>query len=63
MEPTVLENLGLKVYEDITDVYQRDLRQSYLNNFKIIDEGYKNLETVLKKYVDDKLGEIENGTY
>lgn len=63
MEPTVLENLGLKVYEDITDVYQRDLRKSYLDNFKAIDVGYKDLETALKKYIDDKLGEIENGTY
>lgn len=63
MEPTVLENLGLKVYEDITDVYQRDLRKSYLDNFKAIDAGYKDLETALKKYIDDKLGEIENGTY
>ena len=63
MEPTVLENLGLKVYEDITDVYQRDLRKSYLYNFKAIDAGYKDLETALKKYIDDKLGEIENGTY
>lgn len=63
MEPTKTENLGLSIYEDITDVYQRDLRKSYLDNFKAIDAGYKNLETTLKKYVDDKLGEIENGTY
>lgn len=63
MEPTKTENLGLSIYEDITDVYQRDLRKSYLDNFKAIDAGYKNLETALKKYVDDKLGEIENGTY
>lgn len=63
MEPTKTENLGLSIYEDITDVYQRDLRQSYLNNFKTIDSKYKDLETALKKYVDDKLGEIENGTY
>lgn len=63
MEPTKTENLGLSIFEDITDVYQRDLRQSYLNNFKTIDSKYKEIETVLKKYVDDKLGEIENGTY
>ena len=63
MEPTKTENLGLSIYEDITDVYQRDLRKSYLDNFKAIDAGYKNLETALKKYVDDKLGEIDNGTY
>ena len=63
MEPTKTENLGLSIYEDITDVYQRDLRKSYLDNFKAIDAGYKNLETALKKYVDDKLGEIDNGNY
>lgn len=63
MEPTKTENLGLSIYEDITDVYQRDLRKSYLDNFKAIDAGYKNLETALKKYVDDTLKEIENGTY
>ena len=63
MEPTKTENLGLSIYEDITDVYQRDLRKSYLDNFKAIDAGYKNLETALKKYVDDTLKEIETGTY
>ena len=31
------EHLGLTIYSDITDVYQRELRQSYLENFKILD--------------------------
>ena len=57
------ENLGLTIYPDITDVYQRELRQSYLENFKILDEASSRLEERMQKYVNDRLGAIENGTY
>lgn len=57
------ENLGLTIYPDITDVYQRELRQSYLENFKILDEASVQLEERMQKYVNDRLGAIENGTY
>ena len=57
------ENLGLTIYPDITDVYQRQLRQSYLENFKILDEASVQLEERMQKYVNDRLGAIENGTY
>ena len=57
------ENLGLTIYPDITDVYQRQLRQSYLENFKILDEAFAKLEERMQKYVNDRLGAIENGTY
>ena len=57
------EHLGLTIYPDITEVYQRELRQSYLDNFNKIDEEYFNLEERMKKYVNDRLGAIENGTY
>ena len=57
------ENLGLTIYPDITDVYQRELRQSYLENFKILDQASVQLEERMQKYVNDRLGAIENGTY
>ena len=57
------ENLGLTIYPDITDVYQWELLQSYLENFKILDEASAQLEERMQKYVDDRLGAIENGTY
>ena len=57
------ENLGLTIYPDIMDVYQRELRQSYLENFKILDEASAQLEERMQKYVNDRLGAIENGTY
>lgn len=57
------ENLGLTIYPDITGVYQRELRQSYLDNFSKIDKASKDMETTLKKYVNDRLGAIENGAY
>ena len=57
------ENLGLTIYPDITDVYQRQLRQSYLENFKILDEASVQLEERMQKYVNDRLGAIEHGTY
>ncbi|MGN0735206.1 MAG: hypothetical protein ACI4LP_05235 [Anaerovoracaceae bacterium] len=56
-------NLGLTIYPDITGVYQRDLRESYANNFKLIDEAVPKLESALKEYVDQQLGVIENGSY
>lgn len=57
------EKLGLTIFPDISDVYQRELRQSYLENFKLLDQAVVNLESELKKYVNDRLGAIENGTY
>ena len=57
------ENLGLTIYPDITDVYQRELRQSYLENFKILDHASAQLEERMQKYVNDRLGAIENGSY
>lgn len=57
------EHLGLTIYSDITDVYQRELRQSYLENFKILDQASAQLEERMQKYVNDRLGAIENGTY
>lgn len=57
------EKLGLTIFPDISDVYQRELRQSYLENFKLLDQAVGNLESELKKYVNDRLGAIENGTY
>ena len=57
------EHLGLTIYSDITDVYQRQLRQSYLENFRILDEASAQLEERMQKYVNDRLGAIENGTY
>ena len=57
------EHLGLTIYPDITDVYQRELHQSYLENFKILDEASAQLEERMQKYVNDRLGAIENGTY
>lgn len=57
------EHLGLTIYPDIADVYQRELRQSYLKNFQILDEASAKLEERMQKYVNDQLGAIENGTY
>lgn len=57
------ENLGLTIYPDITDVYQRELRQSYLENFKLLDTSFAQLESDLRAYVDTVLGGIENGSY
>ena len=57
------EHLGLTIYPDITDVYQRELRQSYLENFKILDKASAQFEERMQKYVNDRLGAIENGTY
>ena len=57
------EHLGLTIYSDITDVYQRELRQSYLENFKILDEASAQLEERMQKYVNDRLAAIENVTY
>jgi hypothetical protein len=56
-------NLGLTVYPDITGVYQKELRQSYDANFELLDQAVKKLETSLHKYVEDRLGEIENASY
>ena len=57
------KNLGLKVYKDITEVYQRELRQSYAENFEKIDSAAKDIEDKLKAYVNEQLGVIENGSY
>ena len=57
------EHLGLTIYSDITDVYQRELRQSYLENFKILDEASAQLEERILKNAKDGMGAIENGTY
>ena len=57
------EKLGLTIFPDIFDVYQRELRQSYLENFKLLDQAAADLESDLKKYVNDRLGAIENGAY
>lgn len=57
------EHLGLTIYPDIAEVYQRELRQSYLENFKLLDQAAADLETNLKKYVNDRLGAVENGSY
>ena len=57
------ENLGLTIYPDITDVYQRELRQSYLENFKLLDKASADLEQRLQKYINERLGAIENGYY
>lgn len=57
------EHLGLTIFPDVTDVYQRELRQSYLENFRLLDQAAQDLESDLKKYVNDRLGAIENGTY
>lgn len=57
------EHLGLTIFPDVTDVYQRELRQSYLENFKLLDQAAQDLESDLKKYVNDRLGAIENGAY
>jgi hypothetical protein len=53
----------LTVYPDITGVYQKELRQSYDANFELLDQAVKKLETSLHKYVEDRLGEIENASY
>lgn len=57
------KNLGLKVYKDISGVYQRELRQSYAENFEKIDTAAKDIEDKLKAYVNEQLGVIENGSY
>lgn len=57
------EHLGLTIYPDIAEVYQRELRQSYLENFRLLDAAFAELEARMQKYVNDKLGAIENGTY
>ena len=57
------KNLGLTVYPDVTGVYQRELRKSYEDNFRLVDAEIPKLEDQLKKYIDDTLGVIENGTY
>ena len=57
------ENLGLTIYPDVSGVYQKELRESYTNNFKLIDKAVPKLETALKEYVDQQLGVIENGSY
>ncbi len=55
--------LNLTVYTDIDGVYQRELRQSYAENFQKIDAGIAKLETDLKAYVEKQLEVIENGYY
>ena len=40
-----------------------ELRQSYLENFQILDAASAELEARMQKYVNDKLGAIENGAY
>lgn len=57
------KNIKLTVYPDISGVSHRDIRQSYYNNFIAIDKQFKDAEDALKEYVDQKIGEIENGTY
>ena len=57
------ENLGLTIYPDITDVYQRELRRSYVDNFRKIDASAKILEEQIKAYLNERLGAIENGSY
>ena len=57
------EHLGLTIYPDITEVYQRELRQSYLENFRRLDAASAELEARMQKYVNDRLGAIENGAY
>jgi hypothetical protein len=57
------EKLGLTVYPDIADVYQRELRQSYLENFMMLDTAFGDLEERMQKYVNERLGAIESGTY
>ncbi len=56
-------NIGLSVFQDISGIYQRELRQSYYNNFLKIDESFGTFKTDLQEYIDQKIGEIENGTY
>lgn len=57
------DNLKLTVFPDITGVYQRELRQSYDENFRLLDKAIPNVEKTLKDYVDQQLGVIENGSY
>lgn len=57
------KNIGLSVFPDISGIYQRELRQSYYDNFLKIDESFGTFKTDLQKYIDQKIGEIENGTY
>lgn len=63
MAETKTENLNLTVFDDISGVFQRDLRKSYDENFRKIDMGVKTLETKLTQYLDQQLGVIENGAY
>ena len=51
------------MYKDITGVYQRELLQSYAENFEKIDTAAKDIEDKLKAYVNEQLGVIENGSY
>ena len=37
------EHLGLTIYPDIAEVYQRELRQSYLENFRLLDAASADL--------------------
>nr|DAT33214.1 MAG TPA: hypothetical protein [Caudoviricetes sp.] len=57
------KNIGLSVFPDISGIYQRELRQSYYDNFLKIDESFGTFKTDLQKYIDQKIGEIENGAY
>lgn len=57
------KNIGLSVFPDISGIYQRELRQSYYDNFLKIDERFGAFKTDLQKYIDQKIGEIENGAY
>ena len=57
MAKQVTPNLGLEIYPDITGVYQRELRQSYLHNFILIDEelGGTPKDVYTKEQVDAML--------
>ena len=57
------EHRGRTSDPDITYGDHLELRQSYLENFKILDEASAQLEERMQKYVNDRLGAIENGTY
>ena len=63
MAAETTKNLGLNVSPDVPGVYQRELRKSYEDNFRLVDAEIPKMEDRLKKYIDNTLGVIENGTY
>lgn len=57
MAKQLTPNLGLEIYPDINGVYQRELRESYLHNFELIDEelGGTPKDVYTKEQVDAML--------